>query len=116
MGGRLFFFRDHEALVGPENKTLGALSELFRPAVTDTRVAFVVLFDREENCRTFHGRQMSSARPVIASLTSLGLDVLNPNDAFAAACSERNLYLPDRRWNRAGHALFAEWMHRELEI
>lgn len=115
-GGRLFFFRDHEALVGPEarDRTLAALADLFRPVVSDKRVAFVVLFDREENCRNFHGRNVASARAVIGALVSLGLDVLNPNDVFAAACSERDLYLPDRHWNGAGHAVFAQWMQGEF--
>jgi len=112
VGGRIFFFRLHEAVSGDEVAAEGRTDVLkvVHDRGREPGLAFVALLSREENCRSFHGRPVTAQAPLIGELRALGASVYDPNPAFQGRCKGEELYLPDGHWNLAGHTLFAEQM------
>lgn len=120
VGGRLFFFRLHEAVTGGDplaRRGREALLRLLASRRGEAGLALAVVRDREESCRGFHGRAVASTAPLIGQIRDLGFPVLDPDPAFVEGCqSSDDVYLGDGHWGAAGQQLFAAQVEPFLRL
>lgn len=115
--GRLFFFRSHEALLDPASPDTRLGLERITAGLEARRgrgLVVVPVFDREENCGAFHGRDVRRAAALVEQWRASGLDLVDPNPPFAERCGQTELYLPDGHWNPAGQRLLARALQERL--
>lgn len=120
IGGRLFFFDEHEAQLDPREPYVGEGMERVRKLILDhcgdANLRLVLVATREETSANFHHRVVTRVQPFIDEMKSRCPSIIDPNAAFAEAAMKEELYLPDSHFNLAGGRVLAGEIKRALGL
>lgn len=120
IGGRLFFFDQHEAQIDPREPYVGdgihRVRELILSRCKEQNLRILLVATREETSVKFHHREVTRIQPFIDEMKVVCPAILDPNAAFVEAAVTTDLFLPDSHFNIAGGRLLASEIKRALGL